>query len=58
MSNTANEVLNPVKRPSMAASILAFMSVVVTLSVGGLILGTISVHACLIISTVVRRQRI
>lgn len=53
MSNTANEVLNPVKRPSMVASILAFMSVVVTLSVGGLILGTISVHACLIISTVI-----
>ena len=39
-------------RPSLGVSILAFMSVVVTLVMGGLVLGTISVHACLVLSTV------
>jgi NhaC family Na+:H+ antiporter len=39
-------------RPSLGISILAFMSVVVTLVVGGLVLGTVSVHACLILSVV------
>ncbi len=45
-------VTNKIK-PSLTASIFAFMSVVLTISIGGFILGTISVHTCLILSTII-----
>lgn len=40
-------------KPSLTASIFAFMSVVLTISIGGFILSTISVHTCLILSTII-----
>lgn len=53
MENIENEMFTNKIRPSLAASILALFSVVLLLSVGGLVLGTISVHTCLIISMVI-----